>query len=474
MAKLGAFVLALAVIAPAGTAASPAEGGAAGPGTPRLATVRSLIRTGDLRQAMLLARDSAHPAEAAVALGEIAYRLADFDAAEQHFAQALGADSAAAAAHLGLGRVDLAHFRRRSAAQHFVNAYGLAPNDPEVIRAYARVASDPQQEMALWSRYLALGAGEPRQFLEAALARLRLRERLAGRRLNELATPYRSYRIPVSSWVPVPGSSAGLVVRVSINGSKPLRMVFDTGAWGIYLNARIAERLQLERVSDAAVGGLGSGGWRQGYSAVADSVRIGELEYRNSLVDVTAEPIAAGADGVLGIGILERFLLRLDAADGALELLPYADAAPPSRERVWSRHDRITPPGMEDFAELVQVNRALLLRARLDGRRAGYFLVDTGAARTTLSTRLLRTAELADWDPVSMNGAGGELLGARLGLVRLEFAGRLVQDTRAIAVDFREMSNRHGVEISGLIGYPALSRGVITINLRDGLLGMKQ
>ena len=32
------------------------------------------------------------------------------------------------------------------------------------------------------------------------------------------------------------------------------------------------------------------------------------------------------------------------------------------------------------------------------------------------------------------------------------------------------MSRQEGVEISGLIGYSVLSRGILTINYRDGLI----
>ena len=43
-------------------------------------------------------------------------------------------------------------------------------------------------------------------------------------------------------------------------------------------------------------------------------------------------------------------------------------------------------------------------------------------------------------------------------------------DVDPIAFDLREISRQEGVEISGLIGYPALSRGVLTIDYRDGLI----
>jgi hypothetical protein len=43
-----------------------------------------------------------------------------------------------------------------------------------------------------------------------------------------------------------------------------------------------------------------------------------------------------------------------------------------------------------------------------------------------------------------------------------------------IAIDLREMSRREGVEISGLIGYPAVSQAILTINYRDGLIDIQR
>jgi len=39
-----------------------------------------------------------------------------------------------------------------------------------------------------------------------------------------------------------------------------------------------------------------------------------------------------------------------------------------------------------------------------------------------------------------------------------------------IACDLRAMSSQTGVDLSGLIGYRALSQQVLTINYRDGLI----
>jgi hypothetical protein len=68
---------------------------------------------------------------------------------------------------------------------------------------------------------------------------------------------------------------------------------------------------------------------------------------------------------------------------------------------------------------------------------------------------------------------GRQISGSSLpGAVRFEFAGREFADDGVASFDFGPISNQNGVEISGLIGYPLLSRSTVTINLRDGLMEM--
>ena len=42
-----------------------------------------------------------------------------------------------------------------------------------------------------------------------------------------------------------------------------------------------------------------------------------------------------------------------------------------------------------------------------------------------------------------------------------------------IAIDLRTMSRQEGLEISGLIGFPAISKGILTIDYRDGLIDIE-
>ena len=437
---------------------------------------RTLLRSGNVRQALAEAaaaeRVAPKRAETSALLGDIDFRRSDFEAAGRDFNTALEIDPSCAPAHLGLGRLDQLHFRRRAALQRMVTAYSLNPNDAETVLAYSSLASDREQEMALLQRFLALGAGMPREQLESALGRLQFYRRLGSRRLAFLEGTYQRYVLPMDVWCARPGVVNGLLLAVSINGSKPLRLVFDTGAAGIALSPRSAEKLGLEYMGDGGLRGVGQNGV-EARRTLAESVRIGDLRLRNCVVDVADRALADDIDGVIGANLFQQFIVRLDARRRTLELLPYPDEAPwwQSQEQLWAGRDRRVPAGMESLTPVFQAALLLLVSAKLDKDAPAYLILDTGAAFSSVSRQMaVPFAEPPDFD-VSGPG-GGPVTAFRAGAIQLRLAGRDLTDPHAVTLDLAGLSNVHGVEISGLIGYPMLSRCTLTLDYRDGLIGL--
>jgi tetratricopeptide (TPR) repeat protein len=403
-------------------------------------------------------------AETLALLGDVSFRRADFETAEGYFDAALAADSKCARAHLGLGRLDLLHFRRRSALQHFVAAYSLNPSDPEAVLAYSSAVSDPKQEASLLERYLAVGKGLPREARESALGRLQLLQRLGPRRLAVLDGPYGPYRLHMTDWVPQPGSALGVLLAVSINGGKPLHLLLDTGAPGIVISSRAAEGLGLEYLAEAGLRGVGESGIET-RKTLAGSVRVGDLHLQNCVVEVASGAVADQVDGVVGASLFQQFIIRLDARRKILELLPYPDEAARA-----GRESNVSA-GMENLVPVFQAGHLLLVNARFDAFSSGYLILDTGAAFSSVSRRLTPVEE----PEFEVSGPGGGRATAYLaGPVRVRVGNRDLLDANAVALDFARLSNVHGVEISGLIGYPMLSRYALTLDYRDGLIGFER
>jgi predicted aspartyl protease len=442
----------------------------------RIRSARTLLRSGQvdqaLEQAALAERLAPGQAEVAALVGEIHFRKAEFESAEQKFLYALAKNANCAQAHLGLGRLDQLHFRRTAARDRFRQAYSIDPSNPSILRACASVAADPQEEMALLEEYLKAGAGEPREQLEAALGHIQFHRRLGDRKLSVVDGPYRRYRLQMSSWAPGPGPSTGLLLKVSINGSQPLRLVLDTGASGVYVSAKAAAKLGLEHLADSGARGVGETGSLLATKTLARTLRIDDLQLRNCIIEVTDRPVTAQADGVIGASLFEQFILELDARRRTLDLVPYPDGPPDAdaQEQRWANRDRSVAPGMEHLVPVCQVGHLLLVNTKLNNGKGGYLVLDTGAAFTSVSNQLAGSMTRPFAAPLA--GAGGRLAAAaRAGAVRIRIADYDLADTDVITFDFRPVSNQEGVEISGLIGYPVLSRSPLTIDYRNGLIG---
>jgi len=129
--------------------------------------------------------------------------------------------------------------------------------------------------------------------------------RLGGHISNSYAPPDRS-QVSVQIW---PDSSGGYRVIGSINGY-PVKMLVDTGATTIAMNAAEAKRLGLDfRVIGQPSMASTAGGVVRSYMVVLQRVKIGDIELRN--VEAAVIDGTHPTDVLLGMS----FLGRLDLAE---------------------------------------------------------------------------------------------------------------------------------------------------------------
>jgi predicted aspartyl protease len=262
-----------------------------------------------------------------------------------------------------------------------------------------------------------------------------------------------------------------MLLRVSINGGSPLRLIFDTGAGGVLIRSKAAEKLGLEFLSASLVRGLGAREPTTARVALAQSLKIDDLSMRNCLIEVSDSAPLGDADGIIGAILFQRFLIRFNAGEKLLELLPFlseeVDAF--TQEWPWIAHDRVVAAGMERFEPVRRLGHLLLVRAGVNKQKFGHFILDTGASFSSLSYDLA-SGQRASRGSMPVYGLSGRIDANRISPVQFHFARVPIVDGDVIALDLREVSRREGVEISGLIGFPVLSHGVLTINYRDGLI----
>ncbi len=421
---------------------------------PTLVRLRALFLSGHVEavreQVQTLLEANPDDAGSLSLLGDVLFRQSKFSDAERTYRRAVQADPRCARAQWGLGRLEMLASRRTAARDHVAAAFQLDPHDPDIVLSYAGFVQDTQARIVLLGNFLRLAGDRNDVRAEDASAQMEITKRLGELDLARLASPYRPYHLKLAGYFPGGRAQSGLLISVSLNGGKPLRLILDTGADGIFLGGDRARMAKVERLTADRVFGVGVARDQNAYAGVARHVAIGALELEDCLVHVTETNPFPDADGVIGMNLFEKFLVRVDPASATLDLTPYVDGAGAGS----------ISTGM---VRTYRVGHLLLVQASVNGDQNGYFLLDTGASFSSTSG--------PGGAGVEVRGVEGRVDGAlRARPMRLMIEGKELVDEKPLKLDLTELSRHEGVEISGIIGYPVLGKSTLTINYRDGLV----
>ena len=484
----GAYGALLLLFVPPIFAAPPEASRDTNPVSGLVQTVHALMQAGQVEDARRLVHTAivASPADPQLLClhGDILFRQSKFDAAEKAYRAALILAPGSARAHFGLGRVDQLRFHRKSAHEQIATAYQLDWHDPEIILAYVHYVPDREARKVLFQNFLALTPWENKGHRDDVVARVEMEERLGARKLSALDSPYRDYKLPLQTFIAANGQTSGVLLKASINHGSPVRLILDTGADGILITSKAVRNLGLETLTRSQISGLGQQAPANALVAIAQTVEIEDFRLQNSVLQVSDAELTPGADGIIGANVFQEFLIRLDARSHALELRPFSSRAqaPVRFSDPWvdyegSPYDEPICESCDHRTPAYRIGHLLLLRATFQslksvGQQDGYFLLDSGSTYSAVSK------DVAD----GMPGGRTNLLGARGTLdgvsysrpLRLDVGTAQLADFHPVSLDLTEMSRQEGVEISGIVGFSVLSKAVLTINYRDGLVGFSR
>jgi len=439
----------------------------AGPLEDALATGRKALGNDGVATAWRLAQkalaDAPDSAAAHEFAGEVLFRRGDFARADAEFKNAIELNRQLARAWWGLGRVAECAAMNKTAAEDYKRAYELDPKDPGILATWIPRLQGRNRDSALEAYAARVGATPESNALRQ---RIELAKALDGRRVMTLASPYHPYELPLLRFEDGATHIRTYGVEVLVNDN-PVKLVLDTGATGIVMSRPAAERTGLVRLSDATLRGIGDDAKvTGGYGALAERFRIGDVEYRNAVINVAERSMAGIEDGLIGSNVFSEFLITIDFARGRLGLEPLPDYRPGNELQ-----DRVEIPAMRDAARVFRFGHILLVPARVNSRE-GLFVLDTGAARTMMSYDLAAEASKLDRDEhTALRGLSGKVGDVyQTGTVVLEFAGFAQKNLAMTAIDTWELSHRLGTEISGFLGLPVLDLFTLTIDYRDGLV----
>jgi tetratricopeptide (TPR) repeat protein len=295
--------------------------------------VRAMLRQQKIDEAFdaVNAELAAQPNSAALlaAKGDVQFRRAEMSDAEGSYLAAKKLDHKEVHAYLGLARIYSSYSMYRIAYGELQIAHQIAPDDIAVQRAWLgmlprkeRLAAleaylagshpDNEEETKRMTEYLEfLKATEDKPIhactlvskVEQTETKLETMDADDGRRRRSISMP------------------RGIGLSAKLNGQN-VNLLLDTGAGGIMVSRKVAEKAGLTRLSALHYGGIGDKGLQSGYTAVADHVRIGELEFQDCVVAVSDQHSLTDEDGLIGADVFGAYLIDIDLPGMRLKLSP--------------------------------------------------------------------------------------------------------------------------------------------------------
>lgn len=361
-------------------------------------------------------------------------------------------------------------------------AHQIDPYDLQIWREWMQ-SLPREQRIDELKKFLASNSGDINQVRGAQVELAGLENEAGNGTSCQLASPMTTTDIPFAPIMLNADLVSAWGLEVAFNGQKS-RLVIDTGASGLYINSALAKKAGLKALTRTEVGGIGDNGPQSGYLAVADSIKIGGLEFKNCLVEVSDRRNVVGNDGLIGMNVFSQFAVTLDfpwrkLTLGPLPPYPGTTAAPAELNTegqgsasASGPHDRYVAPEMKDWMRIYRKGHDLIIPGMIDGKNLGLFVIDTGAHMSTLSPKAASAVTKIHTDDMGeirgISGAVKKVYSANDVAVRF---GNLEQKYARVTVfDLDGVSRGAGTEISGMLGEDTLGLLVIRIDYRDGLM----
>ena len=419
-----------------------------------------------------------------VALGEVYFRQGKLADAEKEWISVVNSGRATARAYFGLYLISHATSNFKSAKARIDRAHQLNPDDPDIWRAWAFTLGREQRlkELRDFMAAQRIDADADTDRHEGMSHYIAMLEDESKRSLKTgtLAAKADSTETNLAQLMNDPERLRAYGIEVKLNGQSSHLMI-DTGAGGIVVDRRVAEKAGVTRIVDAKTSGIGDKGDVAGYVGYVKSIQVGGLEFHDCYIDVYGKRSVQGDDGLIGTDVFSSFLVDVDFPNGKLRLsqlpvdptvadAPLALQSQRSETAVW--HDRYIAPEMKSYNPIFRFGHMLLIPTSLNESPTKLFLIDTGAWDSTVTPAFAReSSKVRREEDAHVTGLSGEVKNVyTVDRANIRFA-HFVQDREdLIAFDLTPISNSAGTEISGILGFRLLWQLDIKIDYRDGLV----
>jgi tetratricopeptide (TPR) repeat protein len=477
--------------------------------------VRAMLRQQKIDEALDAVNTSltaqSNSAALLAAKGDVQFRRAEMSDAERSYLAAKKLDQKEVHAYLGLARLYRSYSMYRIAYGELQIAHQIAPDDIEVQRAWLGML--PRKErLAALEAYLAGSHLDNEEETRRMTEYLEFLKATADKPVHacRLVSKVEQTETKLETMYAEDGRRMrGIGLTAKLN-DRNARLLLDTGAAGIMVGRKAAEKAGLTRVSAFHYGGIGDKGLQGGYTAVADHIRIGELEFQDCVVAVSDQRSLTEEEGLIGADVFGGYLIDIDLPGMRLKLSPLPkrpedtvapkslnsegeeqanaeqkdDSAtePTSKEQKSSTpgsesprrlpRDRYVAPEMVNWTKVFRFGHAILVPTSVNDSKPMLFGLDTGAFSNILSLRAGRVVGKVSSDyrdrVTGLNGEVNKVYSSKK--ATLSF-GRYRQSNQGIiTLDLSTVSRLTGTEVSGFLGFAMLRLLELKLDYRDGLV----
>jgi tetratricopeptide (TPR) repeat protein len=444
------------------------------------------------------------------AMGEVYFRRAQMGESEQEFLKSVNRSNPAARGFLGLSRLYDAYSLHAKARAMLEKAHSLDPSDPDISRRWMRTLSRTERIKWLEAYLAAPSEADDQDTRESYKNYLDiLKEREARPDLTcKLVSNVSSTETSLKPMLTGPTRLHGFGLEVKVNGHSS-RLLLDTGASGLLINRKLAQKANVQPLITSKVGGIGDQGATSSYIGYAESIKVGELEFHNCLVEVSDKRSVLGDDGLIGADVFSHYLVTVDLLWQKLRLAPLptrpgekeqqaslltdsdsgssaseapkpapdgqaksADTKTASSAAPSGPQDRYIAPEMQSYTKIFRFGHELLIPTKVGNAEPKLFLIDTGASMNSISPEAAREVTKVHSDYyTTIQGLSGNVKKVySADKAVLQFSHFKQENQDLITFDLSNISKHTGTEVSGILGFTTLRMLTMTIDYRDGLV----
>nr|MDQ2712180.1 aspartyl protease family protein [Acidobacteriota bacterium] len=313
--------------------------------------------------------------EVLAARGEFAFYMGDMPQAEKLFRAAIKIKEATPRAVYGLSRLYRAASFYRAARLACMRARQIDEDDALIMQAWLRYAF-PQKRQELLGPFAAAHPWLYKHYDQGRESSAAVRKATENRKIFEPDGPPQPVTLHLLKLLRNPNSPRGVGLELRIDGGRPLRMLFDTGASGIVVKQSAIDKAELEHLGSGESWGIGDKGVRNSFAAVASTCQVSTLKFKTCVIEALEGKgrIAGDEDGLIGADFFSDYVVTLDFEKSLMHLEPL-----PPRPADPQGYDRSVPPEESQFTPVFRFGHSLLVSTKVNERCTGLFLLDTGA-----------------------------------------------------------------------------------------------